>query len=316
MRLCVIGDPVGHSLSPLLHRRMLDRAGLTGSYETVTVTPDTLPEFLAAARAGAWDGCNVTMPLKQAILPLLDELDRQKDELDLLHRREVEELRRRCDQLTRIPAEEYIAYSELVNKAGDVWHKAKEKDDFAMFCPLLQELVEYNRKFAAYYDSTRAPYDALLNEYERGVDTKMLDEFFATLRQTIVPLLQKIARKPQIDDSFLHNYYPVDKQKAFADYLMQVMGLDRGHCGLGETEQEVLQTLADLREAGVDIVTIGQYLQPTRKHLPVQQYVHPDIFARYRRDALAMGFRYVQSGPLVRSSYHAAEQVFPLDPAE
>lgn len=53
MRLCVIGDPVGHSLSPLLHRRMLDRAGLTGSYETVTVTPDTLPEFLAAARAGA-----------------------------------------------------------------------------------------------------------------------------------------------------------------------------------------------------------------------------------------------------------------------
>ena len=167
---------------------------------------------------------------------LLDELDRQKDELDLLHRREVEELRRRCDQLTRIPAEEYIAYSELVNKAGDVWHKAKEKDDFAMFCPLLQELVEYNRKFAAYYDSTRAPYDALLNEYERGVDTKMLDEFFATLGQTIVPLLQKIARKPQIDDSFLHNYYPVDKQKAFADYLMQVMGLDRGHCGLGETE--------------------------------------------------------------------------------
>ena len=66
MRLCVIGDPVGHSLSPLLHRRMLDRAGLTGSYETVTVTPDTLPEFLAAARAGAWDGCNITMPLKQA----------------------------------------------------------------------------------------------------------------------------------------------------------------------------------------------------------------------------------------------------------
>ena len=75
MRLCVIGDPVGHSLSPLLHRRMLDRAGLTGSYETVTVTPDTLPEFLAAARDGAWDGCNVTMPLKQAVLPLLDELD-------------------------------------------------------------------------------------------------------------------------------------------------------------------------------------------------------------------------------------------------
>lgn len=167
---------------------------------------------------------------------LLDELGGHLDELDLVHRREVEELRRSCDQLTRIPADEYMAYSELTNRASDVWHKAKEQNDFASFCPVLQELVDYNRKFAGYYDSTKKPYDALLNEYERGVDMEMLDNFFATLRQTIVPLLQKIEQKPQIDDSFLHNYYPVDKQKAFADYIMEVMGLDRGHCGLGETE--------------------------------------------------------------------------------
>ncbi len=167
---------------------------------------------------------------------LLDELAGHLDELDLVHRREVEELRRSCDQLTRIPADEYMAYSELTNRASDVWHKAKEQNDFALFCPVLQELVDYNRKFAAYYDATKKPYDALLNEYERGVDMEMLDGFFAALRGTIVPLLAKIAAKPQIDDSFLHNYYPVDKQKAFADYIMEVMGLDRGHCGLGETE--------------------------------------------------------------------------------
>ncbi len=167
---------------------------------------------------------------------LLDELGGHLDELDLVHRREVEELRRSCDQLTRIPADEYMAYSELTNRASDVWHKAKEQNDFASFCPVLQELVDYNRKFAGYYDATKKPYDALLNEYERGVDMEMLDNFFATLRQTIVPLLQKIEQKPQIDDSFLHNYYPVDKQKAFADYIMEVMDLDRGHCGLGETE--------------------------------------------------------------------------------
>ena len=167
---------------------------------------------------------------------LLEELGGHLDELDLVHRREVEELRRSCDQLTRIPADEYMAYSELTNRASDVWHKAKEQNDFASFCPVLQELVGYNRKFAGYYDATKKPYDALLNEYERGVDMEMLDNFFTTLRQTIVPLLQKIEQKPQIDDSFLHNYYPVDKQKAFADYIMEVMGLDRGHCGLGETE--------------------------------------------------------------------------------
>ena len=167
---------------------------------------------------------------------LLDDLSAEAETLDLLHRREVEELRRNCDRMTRIPAEEYMAYTELTNRASDVWHKAKENNDFASFCPVLQELVEYNRKFAAYYDAEKAPYDALLNEYERGVDTKQLDEFFAKLRAGLVPLIRAIGEKPQVDDSFLHLEYPADKQKEFADFLMDVMGIDRGHCGLGETE--------------------------------------------------------------------------------
>ena len=167
---------------------------------------------------------------------LLDELSARAGELDLVHRREVEELRRSCEQLTRIPADEYMAYKELCNRADDVWHKAKAQDDFALFCPVLQELVNYNRRFAGYYDASKAPYDALLNEYERGVDRKMLDSFFATLREGLVPLIHKIGEKPQIDDSFLHQEYPAAQQKAFADYLMEVMGLDRSHCGLGETE--------------------------------------------------------------------------------
>lgn len=79
--------------------------------------------------------------------------------------------------------------------------------------------------------------------------------------------------------------------------------------GLGETEDEVLETLADLSRAGVEIITIGQYLQPTKKHLPVLEFVHPDKFARYKKAALEMGFRYVESGPLVRSSYHAEQHI-------
>lgn len=77
--------------------------------------------------------------------------------------------------------------------------------------------------------------------------------------------------------------------------------------GLGERDDEVLATLADLREAGVRIVTIGQYLRPTKGHLPVAEYVAPETFARYRREALAMGFAYCASAPLVRSSYLAEE---------
>jgi lipoic acid synthetase len=77
--------------------------------------------------------------------------------------------------------------------------------------------------------------------------------------------------------------------------------------GLGETDDEVIETMADLRKAGVDIVTLGQYLRPTPKHAPVVRYVEPEKFALYEREAQALGFAFVASGPLVRSSYHAAE---------
>jgi lipoic acid synthetase len=79
--------------------------------------------------------------------------------------------------------------------------------------------------------------------------------------------------------------------------------------GLGETKEEVVQTLYDLYNAGCDVVTIGQYLQPTKKHLPVQRFVHPDEFAEYRHIGYSLGLDYVESGPLVRSSYHSERHV-------
>jgi len=77
--------------------------------------------------------------------------------------------------------------------------------------------------------------------------------------------------------------------------------------GLGETEAELLQALADLRAAGCDILTLGQYLQPTPQQLPVVEFIRPETFARYKEIALGMGFIHVASGPMVRSSYHAEE---------
>jgi len=79
--------------------------------------------------------------------------------------------------------------------------------------------------------------------------------------------------------------------------------------GLGETEEEVLEAMDDLRAAGVDVLTIGQYLQPTKKHLAVQDYIHPDMFRKYEMLGLNKGFTFVESGPLVRSSYHAERHV-------
>jgi lipoyl synthase len=81
--------------------------------------------------------------------------------------------------------------------------------------------------------------------------------------------------------------------------------------GLGEEINEVKQTLQDLKDNGVDVVTIGQYLQPTAKHLPVARFVHPDEFAELRHFGYTIGLDYVESGPLVRSSYHSEKHVFP-----
>ncbi len=103
-----------------------------------------------------------------------------------------------------------------------------------------------------------------------------------------------------------------DRSLFVLDYLKK-QGIRRTKSGimlgLGETDEDIIQTLEDLRNVNVDIVTLGQYLQPNPNLLPVQEYVSPERFARYEKIARNMGFRHVESGPLVRSSYHAHRHV-------
>ncbi len=96
------------------------------------------------------------------------------------------------------------------------------------------------------------------------------------------------------------------RAKGFAPRVPTKSGL---MVGLGETPEEILQVMRDLRAHDVDILTIGQYMRPSMKHLPVERYVHPDEFEMYRASGKKMGFKHVESGPRVRSSYHAHEQV-------
>lgn len=80
--------------------------------------------------------------------------------------------------------------------------------------------------------------------------------------------------------------------------------------GLGETDEEVIESMQDLRNNGVHILTLGQYLQPTKSHLPIASFITPEQFAHYKQLGMQMGFTYVESGPLVRSSYHAEKHLF------
>ena len=79
--------------------------------------------------------------------------------------------------------------------------------------------------------------------------------------------------------------------------------------GLGEKEHEVIETINDLKKAKVDVLTMGQYLQPSKKHLSVKSFITPEMFKKYEKYALGLGFRHVESGPLVRSSYKAHKHI-------
>ncbi len=158
------------------------------------------------------------------------------EELDETRRREIAQYDRENKYIASIPKDEYSAYSELIANAEAVWHKAKQENDFASFEPYLEEIFRCNRRFAGYYCPEKPAYDVLLDRYERGLTMEKADGFFASLRAEIVPLLAKVMAAPQVDDSFLKAHYPVEKQRELSDYLMEVMGMDRTHCGIAETE--------------------------------------------------------------------------------
>lgn len=167
---------------------------------------------------------------------LLSYLEAHLQELDPVDRRKVELFRKSYNQISKIPPQEYIEYDVLLNDAQAVWEQAKKTDDFALFAPYLEKIVGFNQKFAGYYNPSLPPYDALLNEYEEGLTVETLDRFFAQLREVLVPLLAKVTAAEPIDDSFLHQLYPMEQQHQLSDYIMSVLGIDRNYCAIAESE--------------------------------------------------------------------------------
>jgi len=131
-------------------------------------------------------------------------------------------------------------------------------------------------------------------------------EIFSHNTET-VPRLYKIARPGSRYDRSLELLAEASRRREDGNFGGRVKtGI---MVGLGESESEVHQTMLEIRQTGVEILTIGQYLQPSSDHLPVDRWVHPDEFAGYRDHARNLGFAHCEAGPLVRSSYHAHEQV-------
>ena len=209
------------------------------SYDGAT----TAPKGTAANRAQSMGVLGEELYLLstgEESVQLLEFLDEHKAELDEKEQRIVYLLLRDIRRMQKIPMDEYIAYEKLTVEADDVWHTCKLNSDFATFEPYLQQIFDYNRKFARYCAPEKDPYDECLNRYEEGLDRKQCDAFFATLREHIVPLLHKVMARPQLDNSLIRGHFDAARQDVLSRRLMPPTGLDTDHVGALEEDSERL----------------------------------------------------------------------------
>lgn len=166
----------------------------------------------------------------------LEVLNANLDGLSQIDKRKVSELYREYDNTRKIPMQEMIDFNIHLTESSAVWHTAKENNDFASFEPYLQKTFDTLKRFASYTDPDKDPYDVCLDKYERGLTKEKCDRFFTALREKLVPLIARVGKAEQIDDSRLRLHYPKNQQERFTDYLVDIMDIDRNHFAVGETE--------------------------------------------------------------------------------
>ena len=184
-----------------------------------------------------------TFSTSRDTLELLEFLEENQESLDLKEKREVHLILKELRRISKIPMEEYVEYQRLLVVAQDVWERCKHANDFETYRPYLEKIFETTKKFAEYCAPEQDPYDYWLNEYEEGINMEFCDNFFATLREHIVPLLKRIEAKPQVDNSCLKGEFSDDKQEELAKYLMDLLKLDPEHVGLSTTEHPFTTSL-------------------------------------------------------------------------
>ncbi len=150
------------------------------------------------------------------------------EELDDITQREVKKAKKDLDKIVKIPQNEFVEYNKLINLSQRLWEDAKENNDFNSFKGNLEQIVAYNKKFIAYYNDIEHPYNNLLDGFEEGMSMKEYDEFFNTLKEDLVPFVKEVLNSGKVlNDAFITDFYPKEKQKEFAEYLIDVLSFDR-----------------------------------------------------------------------------------------
>lgn len=160
-----------------------------------------------------------------------------REQLDAVLRHEIEVQYKELCKLQKVPQPEYVAFSQLLSKATPVYVEAKRNADFAMFCPYLEQIADYKKR---YLEWQRTPdkhgYDILLDEFEPNTSVVFYDELFDLLKKELVPLVHRIAAKGNPDFAWARQIFPVDKQKQYVEYLRGVMCFDPARTVIKESE--------------------------------------------------------------------------------
>lgn len=145
--------------------------------------------------------------------------------------------RKRCfEKDTRIPKDFYEEMTRAKAHSQKAWEEAKQKQDYSIFCPHLQKMIDYTKQWVAYSRPDTEVYDALLDTYEEGMDSETVDKLFTDLKEGLVPLLQKIKNQPKPDSSRFEGEYPIHRQKELGAFLLEYIGFDKEAGTMGESE--------------------------------------------------------------------------------
>lgn len=150
------------------------------------------------------------------------------EELDDASKKQIVSAKKALDKITKIPQNEFVEYNKLVGLSQRLWEDAKSKNDFELFRPNLEKLVEYGKKFISYYEIDDEPYNVLLDDFEEGMSMKEYDKFFNTLRTDLVPFVKEVLNSGKtLNDSFATKSFDTKKQKLFCEYLIDQLKFDR-----------------------------------------------------------------------------------------
>ncbi|MED7820007.1 MULTISPECIES: carboxypeptidase M32 [unclassified Francisella] len=156
----------------------------------------------------------------------LDYLNKNYSQLDEINKRIIYLTTKEKNKLSKIPKQEYVEYNKILSQAQNIWVEARQSNNFEIFEPFLEKILDYQKKYIQRIGYSEHPYDVLLDEYEEGMTVSKLEPFFNSLKEKIVPLLEKIKSAEQVDTSCIDQEYDIEKQKKYSHKIAKQLGFD------------------------------------------------------------------------------------------